>query len=241
MSRTYQLTENLTVLCNSPIEKLRCETFWVKEPETLEWIKGFDSDRVFIDVGANIGLYSLFAASLHRRMKIYAVEPLEANYQSLKMNIHLNGFDLVFPLQLAVSDIEGEVPFHILSDDAGASGSQILEPVAESGESFKAIEKKMVHCVTVDSFCRRFNIQCGYLKIDIDGREWQVLLGAQKSLETSVKSVLLELNPLHVSFGTVHQWMKERGFQLDEALQSFSNHSNRRRSPDGPLNFIYTR
>ncbi|CCB90872.1 putative methyltransferase, FkbM family [Waddlia chondrophila 2032/99] len=241
MSCKYHLTENLAIFCRSSIEKFRCETFWTKEPETLEWIGRFNSKAIFIDVGANIGLYSLFAASIHSKMKIYAIEPLSGNYQSIKENIQLNGFDQVIPLKIAVSDREGDVPFHILNEESGSSGSQIIEPVKESGESFKPVKEEMIHCVTVDNLCKRFNIRCDYLKIDIDGREWQVLKGAEKSLESSVQSVLVELNPFYVALDSVHAWMKDRGFSIDGILQSLANHSNNRRSPQGPLNFIYTK
>jgi len=241
MNRKNQITENLAIFARTPMERFRCETFWTKEPETLEWIKGFRSDGVFFDVGANIGIYSLFAASIHRRMKVYAIEPLRPNYQSIKDNIQLNAFDQIIPLNIAVSDAEREVPFHILSDDPGSSGSQIEEPVAESGELFKPIEKEMIHCTTVDRLCDRFNVVCDYLKIDIDGREWQVLQGAEKALQTSIKSVLVELNPRQVSLDAVHDWMGGKGFELDETLQSLPNHSNHRRDPKGPLNFIYVK
>lgn len=239
MDHTFKITDQLTIHCRYPMEKFRCESFWTKEPETLEWIKTFKRDGVFLDVGANIGVYSLYAASLYRKMKIYAVEPLKVNFNSLKKNITINQFDHVLPLNLAISDQEGELPFHIIVDTPGSSGSQLNEPVAESGKSFEPLREEKIHCTTVDRLSKKFGVAFDYLKIDIDGQEWQVLKGAEQSLKGSIKSVLVELNPKAVPIDDVHAWMRERGFVVDSDLQSLPNHSNHRRDPEGPLNFIY--
>ena len=241
MSRQFHITDHLSINYSSAMEKFRCDTFWTKEPETLEWIKTFQPDTVFIDVGANIGMYTLFAASLHRKTKIYAIEPLRENFTSLKNNIELNRFDHVIPLNIAISDQEEKKVFHIITDTPGSSGSQLTNPISEKGERFDPIREEIVHCTTIDHLSKKFGIACTYLKIDIDGQEWDVLKGAHNSLKNSIKSVLVELNPLAVPLKEVHLWMLEREFILDIELQSLSTHSNNRRDPNGPLNFIYRR
>lgn len=239
MGHLYKITDQLVIHCHSAMEKFRCQTFWTKEPETLEWIKTFEPDGVFLDIGANIGVYTLFAASLYRKMKILAVEPLKINFNSLLNNINANKFDQVIPLNIAISDQEGELPFHIINDSPGSSGSQLNHPIAENGKTFKPLREEKVFCTTVDHLSEKYGVKIDYLKIDIDGQEMQVLKGAENSLRSSIKSVLVELNPKAMPLHEVHAWMLEKGFGLDVDLMSLPNHSNHRRDPEGPLNFIY--
>ncbi len=222
------------------MEKFRCETFFIKEPETIEWIKGFYPNSIFIDVGANIGAYSLYAASLYPEMKIFSFEPLKPNHQSLLENIILNQFGNIIPLNQAVSDHEGEELFLIKDYQPGSSGSQLMRPLTEEGEPFTPLGEQIVKCITIDDFVERIGHHVSYLKIDINGQEWQVLKGAEKTIRRSIRSLQIELNPLFIPLHEVHDWMLQRGFILDVELQSLENHSNKR-SKDGPLNFTYTR
>ncbi len=241
MAHQYKITNRLALISRTPIEEFRCKTFWTKEPETLLWIDRFLPKSTFIDIGANIGIYSLYAASIHPKMNIFAIEPLKENFQSLKENISLNKFNQITPLNCAISDIEGNATLHVLSDESGASGSQINSPITEKGDFFLPKKEEIIPCTTVDRLCESYNIDCQYLKIDIDGQEWQVLNGAKNSLETSIKSVLVELNPRSISLKIVHEWMKEKGFSIDQALHSLPNHSNSRKNRNGPFNFIYSK
>ena len=77
---------------SNEIPRFRAETFWTKEPETIQWINNnlrSDSNvRLFIDVGANIGIYTLYAASVSANVEILAAEPItktfpvELNFES---------------------------------------------------------------------------------------------------------------------------------------------------------------
>ena len=78
-------------------------TFLSKEPETLEWINSFHPNSVFFDVGANIGLYSIYAAK-SVNAEVYCFEPSVFNLPILAKNIYLNGlsdFITIFPLPLS--------------------------------------------------------------------------------------------------------------------------------------------
>ena len=57
------------------ITKWRVDSFFFKEPETLQWIDSFTNKNkiIFWDIGANIGLYSMYAAVKHRNIKIYSI------------------------------------------------------------------------------------------------------------------------------------------------------------------------
>ena len=82
---------------NQIISYHEVRTILDKEPDTIEWIDNFSIDNndnfIFWDIGANIGLYSLYCASVHRnKSKIYAFEPSTSNLRVLSRNITDNNF-----------------------------------------------------------------------------------------------------------------------------------------------------
>jgi len=77
----------------SDICRFRAKTFSYKEPDTLEWIDGFETDSTLIDIGANVGIYSLYAS--YKINKIYAFEPDALNFSLLNLNIFDNNKDKV--------------------------------------------------------------------------------------------------------------------------------------------------
>ena len=103
----------MTVEVGNPRELSRVRAYLTREPETVEWIAEYvKSQDVFYDIGANIGLYSIFAAKLHRGdLKVYSFEPESQNYASLNRNVYLNGLsDAITTLCMAVSDSSDQFP-----------------------------------------------------------------------------------------------------------------------------------
>ena len=69
--------------------KWRVDTMFSKEPETLEWIDKFDKKNkiIFWDIGANIGLYSIYNSLRNKKSKTIAFEPSTSNLRTLSKNI----------------------------------------------------------------------------------------------------------------------------------------------------------
>ncbi len=82
---------SLKFFCPGTIPAWRARTLLTKEPETIEWINTFDKEDVLWDIGANVGIYSLYAAL--RGIHVCAFEPAPGNYYVLSRNIELNSFD----------------------------------------------------------------------------------------------------------------------------------------------------
>ena len=80
---------NLLIHSNGRIVDYRVKTFSTKEPETLNWIENFGNEGPFYDIGANIGLYSLYYAKIFGN-QVYAFEPNYQNLVNLTKNINLN-------------------------------------------------------------------------------------------------------------------------------------------------------
>ena len=78
---------------NNELTLFRSLSFSNKEPETLKWINRFEKNSTFFDIGANVGLYSIYAAKL-TGANVYAFEPSVLNLEILYKNIDLNNLNL---------------------------------------------------------------------------------------------------------------------------------------------------
>lgn len=168
--------------------------YWAKEgpgsePATNAWINSFAVGDTFVDIGANIGLYSLMAAA-HGVSRVYAIEPNPFSFSVLARNIIANDFDsIVVPLCLAVSNRSSIVAFKLGGPHAGTIKNEII------GEG----PHPDVMSITTASFTmdELFRVQgisgINHLKIDVDGLEPEILRGATELLsDKALKSVLVE-------------------------------------------------
>jgi hypothetical protein len=94
---------NLVFSIPNGLGKYRVDTFSTKEPETLEWINSMPQGSVFWDIGANVGLYTCYAAKV-RGCRVFSFEPSVFNLEMLARNIFLNGIvnqATIIPLPLS--------------------------------------------------------------------------------------------------------------------------------------------
>ena len=105
------------------ITKYRARSFNNKEPEMLDWLdQNLHNGDVFFDVGANVGIYSIYAALRNSEAKVYAYEPEYSNLHQLKMNIINNHLmDNVIPYSIAFSDKTEISHLHIQDMTPGAA------------------------------------------------------------------------------------------------------------------------
>ena len=83
--------QSLILHTPNPICTYRANTFCTKEPETLDWIRSFGGIGAFFDVGANVGIFSLFHAKLFDQ-KVYAFEPYSENVKMIHLSKEVNKF-----------------------------------------------------------------------------------------------------------------------------------------------------
>lgn len=164
------------------------------DPEVAEWIETFEKDSCFIDIGANIGIYSLYAA--HYKAKVYSFEPESLNFSCLNLNISDNKFNnqiIAFPLAISSNT---EISSLNLSKIAfGGSGHSFDRKITDSGKTFETNFKQGSISCSLDEVVEKFNIFPNYIKIDTDGNELKVLNGMKKTLNLNeLKSICIELN-----------------------------------------------
>ena len=172
----------------------RAITFASKEPETLAWIDTFENSSVFWDVGANIGLYSIYAAQ-KKSCKVVAVEPSIFNLEILAKNVALNNAErlvTIFPIALTNQNSQGL--FSMSSDEVGGALSTFGKEYGYDGKKldfkfqFQGIGMRMDNAVDLWGLD-----QPDYVKVDVDGIEHLVLEGFGEKLK-KVKSLLIEVN-----------------------------------------------
>lgn len=181
--------------CPNELTRSRAETYFDKEPETLEWIDGFAKGEVLFDVGANVGLYTLYAAA--RGAKVYAFEPESQNYALLNRNVFLNGLgDRITALNVALSDKDALGALNLPRFYAGSALNNFGENLNWKRERYEPAFRQGVIAFSLDSFLERHpEAFPAHLKIDVDGAEIKIVLGAEKTLrDPRLKSMLVEIN-----------------------------------------------
>jgi FkbM family methyltransferase len=131
-----------------------------------------------IDVGANIGYYTLLAAKLiGEKGKVFAFEPEPRNYALLLRNIELNGYKNVIPQQKAVSNKAGKVKLFL---DRLEPGAHSLYKVRQSAKEAIAVD-----AISLDEFFAGKESPIDIIKIDVEGAEMAVLLGMPKIVKNN--------------------------------------------------------
>jgi FkbM family methyltransferase len=131
---------------------------------------------IFVDVGANIGLFTLVAAGrVGAEGKVYAFEPTKQTFERLEANVKLNGFTNTSLHRMALSDKAEEMEIHRSMD--GFDGWNTFGKL-EAGKDV-AVEK--VSSVTWDAFAQQHNLsgRVTMMKIDVEGWESFVLRGGE--------------------------------------------------------------
>jgi|GEM_PF-3701925 len=181
--------------------------FFALEPGMIRWIAGFDANDVFLDVGANIGKYSVIAAVM-RHCRTYALEPFSANFEQLESHIELNGIgDRVVAMQAALSDRTGEGDLSFSKHVAGAA-DQVFDESRDDANSERVPGYRLDDLVadgTVDFPT--------HVKIDVDGTEHRVIAGMEGVLDDRrLKSIRLEIRLRDPRNAEALQRIRDAGF-----------------------------
>lgn len=182
--------------CPGKVPIGRARSLLSKEPETIEWINTFADNDVFWDIGANVGLYSLYAG-LNSSLTILSFEPSPANYYLLSRNIEINKMDnRISAYCLAFNDISGLNTFYMQNTELGGALNSFAESVDCQGKPFTVALKQAMIGFSIDDFIKQFNPPFpNHIKIDVDGIEDKIINGAKNTLTNErLHSLLVELD-----------------------------------------------
>ena len=195
------------------ISSFRASTFYTKEEETIRWMDKFGKkNNIFFDIGANIGLYSLYYSSLYRS-SVYSFEPDFQNLYLFKKNIILNDLQKyinIIPNPVNNQNCFGKLIYNI-NNLSGSSDIFFNYIKFLKNKNFKKIS---MLAVKIDDLTKNLIIPYPTLiKIDVDGGEIDVIQGAHRTITSkNCKSVLVEVRNNTEKF--IHNFFINNNFRL---------------------------
>lgn len=208
----------MTFMTPSTMAQMRVSSIYKKEPCTLEWISTFAPDDVLLDVGANLGMYSIWAAAT-RKCQVIAFEPESQNYNLLNRNIDANNLqDRIKAYCIGLSDEQGFFDLNMADMRVGGSNHALGEPLDFKNEPFKEINfRQGAVAFALDQLISSQWIPVPkHIKIDVDGIEHKIISGAANLIRNpALRSLLIETNLNLESHRDMVQHLVEAGFKVD--------------------------
>jgi FkbM family methyltransferase len=202
--------------------KKRLRSLFTKEPITIAWIDTFGEGETLYDIGANVGMYTVYAGVM-RSANVYAFEPEALNYAELNKNIFLNDLhERVLGYCLALSDVD-KADRLLLSDFGIGISHHDFEENSWTGDKAFAPDwvvskdnRRQQGCIgrTVDSLIGEGFPVPHHIKIDVDGLEHRVVGGMRDVLcHPQLKTVLVEINFDNPKNLAIVEQMEELGWR----------------------------
>jgi FkbM family methyltransferase len=208
---------SLTFAAPNELARARADTFSIKEPETLEWIDSIPEGSLVWDIGANVGVYTCYAAKA-RRCRVFAFEPSIFNVELLARNVVLNGLaDKVTVVPLPLSETSAVSRLNMSSTDWGGAMSTFGEEYGHDGRALQKVFEYPTIGVSMSDAVELLKIpRPDYIKMDVDGIEHLILRGGLSVLR-EVKGILIEINDeFAAQAGGADASLREAGLVLKE-------------------------
>jgi FkbM family methyltransferase len=192
--------KKITLFTPNQLTSWRVDTFFTKEPETLEWINSFNTKEktIFWDIGANIGLYSIYNATKNNNSDTISFEPSTSNLRVLSRNISINNLEnkiKIFPMPL--TNVQNK--FLLMNEGNFIEGGALNafgEKFDFEGKEFNSKMKYTLFGTNIKYLLENNILETpNYIKIDVDGIEHLILKGAGKFLsDPKIMSLSVEIN-----------------------------------------------
>ena len=210
----------------------RSNQAFYKEPDTMRWIDSFEKNSTFMDIGSNIGAFSIYAA-VKRNCTVYSFEPsLNANYIFL-INIAKNKLkNLVSLYPVLLSDykdhqfFETNIPNDTLDN---LSGFNFLNEGSHEINSESPLSHVNYFVASLNFEDLHFNKDINHLKIDVDGNEKQVLQTCSLILkQNSLQSIMIELDVSDKHYLEIIGLLENNGYKICDDYQDLTKASAKR-------------
>lgn len=164
------------------------------EPKLVKYCsKYIDFNKDIIDVGANVGFYSVLCAKkINRCNKVLSIEPTKNAFEKLIHNLELNEVNSkVISYNGAASNIIGEVEINTVIGKEEYSSLGAMSHPSISRDSYTSYK---VESSTIDFLVEKYSLKPGFIKIDVEGAENLVLEGCKKVLTENHPVILMEVS-----------------------------------------------
>jgi FkbM family methyltransferase len=200
MSNVYlfNYNENEKILVTSKTVDYGNSTFpnsgELREKESLNYFYNLvnkNNKNNIIDIGAQTGLYSLYAKYLPNS-QFYSFEPFKFTYDLLNDNIKLNDIKNVKTYNIGLADKKGTTTLNVCLSDDG------FNTMGKNPLRFNDIIPIKVEIDTLDNIFYNNNIKVDFIKIDTEGYEYYILKGGEKTIKTYKPIIQLEFNETNI-------------------------------------------
>jgi FkbM family methyltransferase len=147
----------------------------------------------FVDVGSSLGQYAYFASKTLRNAHLYCIEadPFKViRLMELTSKWQVDTDNYFHVINKAVADTSGKISIFVPADHASSAA---LFPLEDDMQHQRRWDQREVECTTLDELFGDHSVE--FIKIDVEGGEYRVLLGAKKLLESGKPKVLMEVAP----------------------------------------------
>jgi FkbM family methyltransferase len=213
----------------------RAKTLFTEEPGIIKWLNSFSPEDVFFDVGANVGIYSVYVAKT-RKTRVFSFEPEINNLQLLYANVHKNSLhEFIVPVPIACDNETSIKPFFIREFTKGGAINNLGRESMFIGEKKQVFIQKTL-CMTMDQILETFGLPFPTrIKIDVDMNELFVVEGMAQILEYA-KEIYIELFPEFPEHQKVIDILLRKGFSIKEQFQA-----NAPKNFEKTFNFIFSK
>ena len=214
------LNNKINFFVPNQLTNWRVDTFFSKEPETLDWIDNFEKENfIFWDIGANIGLYSIYNSIKHSKSTTIAFEPSSSNLRVLTRNIFINNLEkkikiLPMPLTNKENTFQEMYEGHFIE---GGALNSFGERTDFEGNEFKPEMKYSLLGTSINYLIDNKILEIpDYIKIDVDGIEHLILEGGNKVLNNDkIRSCSIEINENYKEqYRKVLNIMEQNNFEI---------------------------
>lgn len=217
--------------CSGPLKGYRMRIDWQRyrgflygtwEPDVVQSIQNTVREGwVAVDAGAHIGYYTLLLARLVGSAgRVFAFEPMTANFDVLRENISLNGLTQAEAINKAVVNQTGPLQLSLPEQGDLPEGTSVHE--------FRGVRPVTVDAVALDDFFADRRRRVDFLKMDVEGAEADVLRGARALIETDHPTMEIEIHHFdgHRDRNPVPAMLEEWGYRVDwiDVSEAWTSH-----------------
>lgn len=191
---------------------IRNGTFIPDEPEMKVISEVVRPGDWVIDVGANVGHYTLHLANCAGdRGRVFAFEPLQETFSLLSANVHAAGKRNVTLINAAVSTAVHEAKMSVPKFEDNGMNNLYRAQISSSGDH-------SIFCMPLDSMVPDSH-RIRLIKIDAEGHDLQVLIGASHLLHAHKPTIIVEAQEK----GQIADWLSDRGYTITKATPTSPN------------------
>lgn len=192
----------------------------VERAERIFYLRYLQKEMTVFDVGANVGEMTLLFSPFVAEGSVHAFEASKSTFKRLELACSATERRNVVLNHLALAEKAGTIDLNVYDETLSTFNSRAKRPLKNYGLDFEPVGIEQVQAVTVDDYCESKNIErIDLLKIDVEGAELQVMLGAERMLrDKRIGCLTFEFGQTTYDMGNspddIEAFLKKMGYRI---------------------------